>query len=114
MCATDAYVEASGAAPVIPKILKHARGGARLTVVALHDGEIPVHFLLVMMKQLTIRGAMEYPEDYGRTLALLARRDLSAMISHRFPLDRFHEALAVARDPAAGGKVMIELEEGAS
>lgn len=113
MCGTNAYVEASGAAPVIPRILQQARGGARLTVVALHDGEVPVSFLLVMMKQLTIRGAMEYPEDYGETLALLARRDLSPMISHRFPLERFHEALAVARDPAAAGKVMIQVEEGA-
>ena len=109
MAATDAYVEASGAAAVIPKILQHAKGEARLSVVALHGQEIPVNFLLVMMKQLTIRGAMEYPEDYTDSLELLARWDLSPMISHRFPLERFHEALAVARDPSAGGKVMIEL-----
>jgi threonine dehydrogenase-like Zn-dependent dehydrogenase len=112
MAATDAYVEASGAAAVIPQILQHAKGEARLSVVALH-GEVPVNFLLVMMKQLTIRGAMEYPEDYTDSLDLLVRRDLSAMISHRFPLERFHEALAVARDPQAGGKVLIELGEGA-
>jgi len=31
------------------------------------------------------------------------------MISHRFPLEQFHEALALARDPQAGGKVMIEM-----
>jgi threonine dehydrogenase-like Zn-dependent dehydrogenase len=108
MAATDVYVEASGAAAVIPQILQHARGEARLSVVALH-GEIPVNFLLVMMKQLTIRGAMEYPEDYTDSLDLLARWDLSPMISHRFPLERFHEALAVARDPQAGGKVLIDL-----
>jgi len=110
MCGTNAYLEASGAPAVIPAILAQARGGARLSVVALHDGEIPVRFLLVMMKQLTIRGAMEYPEDYAATLALLARRDLSPMISHRFPLSRFAEALSVARDPAAAGKVMIRIE----
>jgi threonine dehydrogenase-like Zn-dependent dehydrogenase len=109
MAATDAYVEASGAAPVIPKLLQHAKGEARIAVVALHGGEIPVNFLLVMMKQLTIRGAMEYPDDYTETLGLLARWDLSPMISHRFPLERFPEALAVARDPQAGGKVLIEM-----
>jgi threonine dehydrogenase-like Zn-dependent dehydrogenase len=112
MVATDAYVEASGAAEVIPGVLRHAKGQARLVVVALHDREIPVQFLLVMMKQLTIRGAMEYPEDYAETLALLSRRDLSPMISHRFPLERFHEALAVARDPQAGGKVMLRIDAG--
>jgi threonine dehydrogenase-like Zn-dependent dehydrogenase len=109
MAATDAYVEASGAAAVIPSFLQHAKGEARLSVVALHGQEIPVNFLLVMMKQLTIRGAMEYPKDFTDSLALLVRRDLSPMISHRFPLERFREALAVARDPQAAGKVLIEL-----
>jgi threonine dehydrogenase-like Zn-dependent dehydrogenase len=110
MCATEAYIEASGASAVIPQIIQNARGEARLAVVALHDREVPVHFLLVMMKQLTLRGAMEYPDDYTRTLDLLRRHDLSPMVSHRFPLERFSDALAVARDPRAGGKVMIEIE----
>ncbi len=109
MVATDAYVEASGAAPVIPEILQHAKAEARLSVVALHGTAIPVNFLLVMIKQLTIRGAMEYPEDYTDTLELLARWDLSPMISHRFPLERFPEAFEIARDPQAGGKVLIEI-----
>jgi threonine dehydrogenase-like Zn-dependent dehydrogenase len=108
MAGTDAYVEASGAAPVIGEILQHAKGEARLSVVALHRAPVPVSFLLVMMKQLTLRGAMEYPADFGATLALLARRDLTPMITHRFPLARFAEALAIARDPGASGKVMIE------
>jgi threonine dehydrogenase-like Zn-dependent dehydrogenase len=109
MAASDAYIEASGAAPVISQIIEHAKTGARLAVVALHGAAIPVNFLLVMMKKLTIRGAMEYPDDYTDAIELLTRRDLSPMISHRFPLDRFDEALAVARDPKAGGKVMVEV-----
>jgi threonine dehydrogenase-like Zn-dependent dehydrogenase len=109
MSASDAYIEASGAAAVIPQILQQARGGARIAVVALHSEPIPVNFLLVMIKQLTIRGAMEYPEDYTQAIDLLCRRDLSPMISHRFPLARFHEALAVARDPRAAGKVLVEM-----
>ena len=31
------------------------------------------------------------------------------MISHRLPLDRFGEALALAQDSRSGGKVMIEM-----
>jgi threonine dehydrogenase-like Zn-dependent dehydrogenase len=108
MAATDAYVEASGAAAVIPQILQNAKAEARLSVVALHSQEIPVNFLLVMIKQLTIRGAMEYPENYADTLELLTRWNLSPMISHRLPLERFREALELARDPQAGGKVLIE------
>jgi threonine dehydrogenase-like Zn-dependent dehydrogenase len=108
MAATDAYVEASGAAAVIPQMLQHAKSGARLSIVGVHDGEVPVSFLLVMAKQLAILGAMEYPEDFTDSFDLFVRWDLSPMISHRFPLERFHEALAVARDPRAGVKVLID------
>jgi len=112
MLGSDAYVEASGAADVIVQILQQAKAQARLSVVALHGQEIPVNFLLVMIKQLTIRGAMEYPEDFAESLGVLSRWDLSPMISHRFPLERFEEALSVARDPRAGGKVLIDLDGG--
>ena len=89
MAASDLYIEASGASPVIGEILQHAKAEARLSVVALHRQPVPVSFLLVMMKQLTLRGAIEYPADFSETLALLARRDLSPLITHRFPLERF-------------------------
>ena len=108
MAASDAYIEASGASAVIGEILSHARSEARIAVVALHREPIPVSFLLLMMKQLTLRGAMEYPADFSQTIALLDRRDLAPLITHRFPLARFAEALAVARDANASGKVMIE------
>jgi threonine dehydrogenase-like Zn-dependent dehydrogenase len=109
MAGCDVFIEASGAASVIPQVLQHAKARARLSVVALHGEPIPVSFLLVMMKQLTIRGAMEYPDDYNDAIDLLVRGDLSPMISHRLPLDRFGEALALAQDSRSGGKVMIEM-----
>jgi threonine dehydrogenase-like Zn-dependent dehydrogenase len=108
MAASDLYVEACGAPHVIGEVLQHAKGEARLVVVALHRAPVPVPFLLVMMKQLTMRGAMEYPADFSKTLALLARRDLAPLVTHRFPLARFAEALATARDAGASGKVIIE------
>ncbi len=109
MVGSDVYIEASGASAMIPKIIGQAKGGARLAVVALHTDDIPVNFLVVMMKQLTIQGAMEYPADYREMIELLKRRDLSPMISHRFALDDFADAFDVARDPQAGGKVIIDI-----
>ncbi len=111
MAGTDAYIEASGAAQVIKDVIQNAKTDARLTIVALHEKAVEVGFLWVMMKQLTIRGAMEYPRDFAQSLALLGRWDLSAMITHHFPLDRFEDALRVAQDPSLGGKVMIDIEE---
>jgi threonine dehydrogenase-like Zn-dependent dehydrogenase len=64
-----------------------------------------------MMKELTILGSMEYPPDFNAMLRLLERWDLGPMITHRFPLPRFHEALAAARDAETSGKVLIEMEE---
>jgi threonine dehydrogenase-like Zn-dependent dehydrogenase len=110
VAATDVFVEASGASPVISQVIGNARRGARLSVVALHRKPIEVNFLLVLMRELQINGAMEYPEDFGRAIEMMGRRDLDPMITHRFPLERFHEALDVARDASVAGKVMIEVE----
>jgi threonine dehydrogenase-like Zn-dependent dehydrogenase len=107
--ATDAYIEASGAASVIQEVIGTARRGARLSIVAVHRMPIEVNFLLVLMRELQITGAMEYPEDFGRSLELLQGNDLGSMITHRFPLERFGEALAIAQDPSVSGKVMIEM-----
>jgi threonine dehydrogenase-like Zn-dependent dehydrogenase len=108
--ASEAFVEASGAPHVIRQVIGNARRGARLSVVALHRAPIEVSFLLVLMRELQINGAMEYPEDFGRSLEVLARDHLRPMITHRFPLARFDEALGVARDPQTSGKVMIEVD----
>ena len=40
----------------------------------------------------------EYPQDFGTTIDLLRRRDLSPMISHRFDLEEFPAAMQAMRD----------------
>ena len=108
MAATDVYIEASGASAVLPQIIRRAKSGARVVVVALHREDIPVNFLLVMMKQLELLGSIAQPDDWQDMIEMLGEVDLSAMITHRFPLERFPEALAVAQDADAGAKVMID------
>ncbi|MBW2292020.1 MAG: zinc-binding dehydrogenase [Deltaproteobacteria bacterium] len=107
MAGSDLYIEASGASVVIEEVLANARSEARLCVVGLHRTPIPVNFLLVMMKSLNIVGSMAYPDDWSEALALLTAADLSPMITHRFPLDDFHTALATAQRAEAGAKIMI-------
>ena len=105
---TDVYIEASGAPRVLADLVREARPGGRIGVVALHRKPEPVDFLSVMSKQLTISGAMGYPDDYTEMVRMLGEVDLSPAITHRFPLARFEEALDTARDPSAAGKVIIE------
>ncbi len=105
---THAYVEASGAPSVMGDLIREAREGARIAVVALHAKPEPIDYMPVMSKQLAILGSMGYPVDYTDQVRLLSEVDLSPAITHRFPLARFEEALDTARDASAAGKVIIE------
>jgi threonine dehydrogenase-like Zn-dependent dehydrogenase len=107
--ATAAFIEASGSAQVLQQILERGRVGGRLAVVALHYAPVPTSFLMVLMKEFTVRGSMEYPARFADSIDLLARRDLSGLITHRFPLDDFDDALAVLQGSKDSGKVMITL-----
>jgi threonine dehydrogenase-like Zn-dependent dehydrogenase len=107
--ATDAYIEASGAAPVITGFIERARRDARMAVVALHYEPVPTSIMALMAKQLTIRGSIEYPARFDAGLDLLRRRDLSPMITHRLPLDRFADALATLTGDRDCGKVILTI-----
>lgn len=110
--ATSVFIEASGSSRVITQILERGPSGGRLSVVALHYDPVPTSFLLVLMKEFTIRGSMEYPARFEDAIDLLTRRDLSPLITHRFPLDEFAEALDTLTGSKDCGKVMITMEPG--
>ncbi len=108
--ATSAFIEASGSARVITEVITHGPVGGRLSVVALHYEPVPTSFLLVLMKQLTIRGSMEYPPRFADAIDLLARRDLSGLITHRVPLSQFDDALGLLEGSKDCGKVLITMD----
>lgn len=107
--ATDAFIEASGADRVIGEILQHGRFGGRLSLVALHYTPVPVNFVNVLMKQFTIRGSFAYPPRFEDAIELLARRDLSKLVTHTLPLDDFGRGLALLEGSKDCGKVMITI-----
>jgi (R,R)-butanediol dehydrogenase / meso-butanediol dehydrogenase / diacetyl reductase len=109
--ATGAFIEASGSGRVIADIVEHAPPGARVSVVALHFEPVPTSFLAVMMKQLTLRGSMEYPARFADSVDLLARRDLAGLVTDRYPLARFPEALARLQGSKDCGKVMVTIDD---
>ena len=78
-----------------------------MSVVALHYESLPTSYMLLMAKQLTIRGSIEYPERFEAGLELLGRRDLTPLVTHRVPLERFDEALATLSGNKDCGKVMV-------
>ncbi len=108
--ATRAFIEASGSARVITDVITRGPVGGRLSVVALHYEPVPTNYLMVLMKQFTIRGSMEYPPRFADAIDLLARQDLSGLITHRFPLSRFNDALGLLEGSKDCGKVLITME----
>jgi len=107
---TNVFIEATGVGPVLADIVKRCAPKSRISVVALHRTEVPIAFMDVLTKEVTIRGSIEYPEDYAEMIRLLGRRDLEPMITHRFGLDDFLDAFEVAKSPDAGAKIMIEFD----
>ena len=108
--ATAAVIEASGSDQVLLEAIDRAAVGARVSVVALHYRPIKVNFLTVLMKELTLRGSIEYPARFENSIDLLARRDLSALITHRFGLEQFADALATLDGSKDCGKVLIAVD----
>lgn len=108
--ATAAFVEASGAASVLTDIVGHAAFGARVSVVALHYAPVPTSFLLVLMKELTLRGSIEYPPRFADAIDLLARRDLAGLLTHRFAFDDVSAAFDLLAGSKDCGKVLVELD----
>lgn len=106
---TPVFIEASGAPGVLPEVIDHAAPGARVVVVALHHSPIPTNYLVVLMKELTLRGSIEYPPRFEDAIDLLARRDLSSLVTDRVPLDRFADALGLLEGSRDCGKVLVTM-----
>jgi 2-desacetyl-2-hydroxyethyl bacteriochlorophyllide A dehydrogenase len=107
---TNVFIEATGVGSLLADVIGRCAPKSRISVVALHRTPVPIDFLDVLTKEITIRGSIEYPEDFGEMIRLIARRDLEPMISHRFAFDDFLEAFAVASSPSESAKVMIEFD----
>jgi threonine dehydrogenase-like Zn-dependent dehydrogenase len=105
--ATAAFIEASGSPKVLRDILDRGRVGGRCSVVALHYEPVPTSYLMLLMKEFTLRGSMEYPARFADAVDLLARRDLSAVLTDRLPLERFDEALELLDGSKECGKVLV-------
>lgn len=107
--ATDLYIDCSGAPPLVEAVVRHAAPGARLVLVAAYKQPAALDLTLVMAKQLELRGAIAYGDSFPDAIDHLARHGeaLAPYASHRLPLSRFHEALALAGDPERAAKVLV-------
>lgn len=113
MVNTDVFIDAAGAAAPLQQAVAMCRSGARFVIVAVHKQPVPLDLVMVMAKELVITGSIAYPRDeFAEVIAMLSAGsvDVSPLISHRFPLERFPEAFKTAQDTAHALKVMIEMQ----
>lgn len=110
--ATDVFIEATGAGPVFREACAVARKGARIVVVGVHFQPVELDMINLLMKELNITAATQYPVEFPRVLEMLRSGAVDArpMISHHFPLSRFGEAFARAGDRDRALKVMIDCQ----
>jgi 2-desacetyl-2-hydroxyethyl bacteriochlorophyllide A dehydrogenase len=109
---TDVYFEATGVGAVLSQAIELAKPGARVVVVGVHKGPIELNPLVLLIKELHLIGSMAYPDEFPEVIEMLASGavDVTPLVSHRFALTDFMEALAVARDPDRATKVLIQMD----
>jgi threonine dehydrogenase-like Zn-dependent dehydrogenase len=106
---TGLFFEVTGAPPVLPSIVAMAPFHARVVMVAVSHAPIAVDWKMALGKEMTITTSMAYPDEFPEVIAAISEPgfDADALISHRFPLVQFDEALAAARDRSRSAKVLL-------
>lgn len=109
---TDLYIEATGAGPVFQQICGTARKGGRIVVVGVHFAPVELDMVNMLMRELQITAAMEYPREFPQVLEMLQSGsvDVRPLISHSFPLSRFDDAFSQARRQDEALKVLVDCQ----
>lgn len=102
----DVALEMSGAAPAIAQALKVLRNGGRLSAFGLPSGPIELDFANhIIFKGIRLYGihGREMYATWHRMAGLLRNDalDPKAVITHRFRLENFREALELLGQPAS-------------
>lgn len=113
LTASSVFIEATGAEAAFGEIIRIAPYAARIIIVSLHKKPAALDLSLVMMKELAIRGSIGYPREFPEVIEMLQDPaiDTTALVSHRFALQDFMQALTMARDPSQSAKVMITFDD---
>ena len=107
--ATEVYLDCSGSPALAEAIVQRAAPASRLVLVAAYKQVAALDLTLVMAKELLIRGAFSCGDRFPDAIDCLTTlgEDIAPYVSHRLPLSKFHEALALARDPECAAKVLV-------
>jgi threonine 3-dehydrogenase len=111
----DVGLEASGKPAALHEMLANLSHGAKVALLGIPDEPFDVDWQTVIFDQLTLKGVygrQMYETWYMMTVMLQSGLDISPVITHRFPADRFEEAFAAIRTGETG-KVLLDWAGGA-
>lgn len=95
----DVVIECVGNLPAVKSAFRFAKKGATIVLFSVPkpDSTFDLPLFDVYKKELTIKGSFVNPDTHARAVALLnsGKLDFSAIITHRFPLDKLEEAIAM-------------------
>lgn len=106
---TNAYIECSGFDQILASLLNFARPKAEIMLIGAYKHEIALRVSLVMAKELHLAGSLGSGDSFTTALEYLKTQGEKAapLISHRFKLAHFDQALATARDSSIAAKVLV-------
>lgn len=107
----DVTVDAAGSGAALEDSILLSRGGARISVVALHKASITLEPMFFIMKDLQMKGSVGYPAEFPQVLGFFAngKANLKSTITHRFPLTEMVPALDTTLKMNECIKVMIDM-----
>lgn len=107
----DVVVDATGAPPVLARTLPLTRTGGTVFVYGMTPEAAvwPVAPYDIFRRELTIKGSFAQQFSFDRALRALrtGRVGVSGLISHRFSLDQYAQALAAVADSAVVKTVLL-------
>ena len=115
--ALDVVVETAGAVPAVELSTRLVREGGRVVLLGIagQEQELVLPADRIPLRDLSILGSVGYTTAaWAEMVSLLRERlvDLDAIVTHRFPLDRFEDAFALM-DERRGIVARIVLEHAA-
>ncbi|SDS15806.1 zinc-dependent alcohol dehydrogenase family protein [Microlunatus soli] len=108
----DLVVDATGALSVLQESLALVRNGGTLLIYGLtgEEQELPIRPYEIFSRELTIKGSFTQAYSFDRGLAMLRSGAIrtEGMITHRFGLDEYQQALDAVDHDRSCIKAVIE------
>ncbi len=106
----DVGLEMSGSSVAFDQMVDTIVMGGRIAMLGIPPGKSMVDWSRIVLKSITIKGVYgrEIFETWYKMLAMLQNGlDISAIITHRFPAEKFEDAFKTMKS-GSSGKVLLE------